>query len=139
MATFTAGQTLNLRLDYDDTISFQGQGVATITPTSGSVFTTYLTGNQTIGPFKQYVSLSILTSSAGSYTQSSLPAVALSIVDSNGNPSLVSPTGIPFAASGTYTWTQLQALTGQAAGTRAYVSTFNGAEFVYDGTRWRPV
>lgn len=53
--------------------------------------------------------------------------------------------GISLSAGGsslqiaqTYTWAQLQALTGVGAGTRLYCSDLGYAEFVYDGTRWAP-
>jgi len=89
MPSFTSGQTLSLTLDYDDVITWSGQGIATITPSTGSVTTSYLTGSQTLGPYGKAVSISIVTSSVGSYTQNSVAVPAListdGVVSGNGN------------------------------------------------------
>jgi hypothetical protein len=49
---------------------------------------------------------------------------------------LVGANSVTYPIASTYTWAQLQALTGVIAGTRAYVSDLNYAEFVYNGTTW---
>ena len=69
MATFTAGSTVTLTLDSDDTVTWVGSGQATITPASGPAWGMNLEGNQTFGPFGQSVTVSVVTRTAGSYTQ----------------------------------------------------------------------
>lgn len=69
MATFTAGSTVTLTLDSDDTVTWIGSGQATITPASGPAWGMNLEGNQTFGPFGQSVTVSVVTRTAGSYTQ----------------------------------------------------------------------
>lgn len=53
-----------------------------------------------------------------------------------GGTELVVPGAPNIAVVQTYTWAQLESLTGQVAGTRAYVSDLNYSEWIYNGTRW---
>jgi len=97
MATFTDGQVLSLTFDYDDAVTFSGKGVATITTSSGSVYTSFLSGVQVLGPYKQNsTSVSIACSGTGTYTQTSTtvgPVPTYSLA-SDGTPTgLVGPSG----------------------------------------------
>jgi hypothetical protein len=70
MATFVQGATIALTFDYDDMVTWDGGGVATITSATGVTSST-LTGRQYLGPYRQATTISIVTTSAGSYTQAS--------------------------------------------------------------------
>lgn len=76
--TFAAGQTINLSLDGNDTITWVGSGNMTVTPASGPSWAVHLEGSQTYGPFGQAVSVSIVTVTNGNYTVNggSFPVVA---------------------------------------------------------------
>lgn len=97
MASFTDGQVLALTLDYDDYITFSGKGVATVTPSGGSTYTTNLTGTQTIGPFKVgSTSVSIACIGVGTYTQASTtvgPVPTYSLAPDGTPTGLVGPGG----------------------------------------------
>lgn len=76
--TFAAGQTINLSLDGNDTITWVGSGNMTVTPASGPSWAVHLEGSQTYGPFGKAVSVSIVTVTNGNYTVNggSFPVVA---------------------------------------------------------------
>jgi len=72
MPTFNNADTLNLTLDSDDTVTFNGVADITATPVGSSFGQTSRSyGAQTIGPFGRPTTLSIACLSAGSYTQNS--------------------------------------------------------------------
>lgn len=141
MTTFNQGDTVTINLDNNDQVTFIGNGNVTVTPVTGSSYQTYLSGPQILGPYGVYTTLVIKCTSGGSYTSISVvsnktdnPVFFQS--DASGNPiGLITPSGT-ISIANTYTWAQLQALTGQTAGNRAYISDVGNAEFIYDGTRW---
>lgn len=77
MATFTAGQTITVSLDNNDSLQISGKGVATVTPSSGSSFITYITGTQYLGPYQKTATVSFVAESAGSYSAFSVGGVSV--------------------------------------------------------------
>ena len=70
MPSFSQGDTVVVAMDANDTLTFKGEGVCTITQPNNNVSTVRFNRPQaTIGPFASGVSLSILCSSSGSYTK----------------------------------------------------------------------
>ena len=104
MPSFASNATITLSLDADDIVSFSGDARYTLNPTAGSQSTSTTTGQQTFGPYKQYVTLVFVTTTAGSYTQSSdvsANAVARLFTDASGNSvGVTSPTGASYSSFG---------------------------------------
>lgn len=69
MATFNPGDTFSVSLDADDTVTFNGKGIVTVTPISGGTITqSALTGMQTVGSYGKSVTCSFACESSGNYT-----------------------------------------------------------------------
>lgn len=98
MPTLSAGSTVSLSLDNDDVLTTSGNGRFQVTPTTGSKSEGSLTGTQNIGPFQQYVTVSLTALTDIVYstaTNSGVAPAAKFALDSSGNVTgLVGPSGV---------------------------------------------
>jgi hypothetical protein len=101
MATLSAGSSVAVVLDNDDVLAVSGNGRYSVAPTTGSKSEGTLTGTQNIGPFQQYVTVTLTAVTDLTYTTSSntgVAPIAKYSTDSSGNVTgLVGPGGAVYA------------------------------------------
>ena len=77
MPSFISGATVNVTLDSDDVFTFNGAGACSVTQPNGEVSSIRLNAPySSLGPFATGVSLSIVCSTAGSYSTKSTNAIS---------------------------------------------------------------
>ena len=98
MTTLAAGSSVTITLDGDDVLTTDGNATFQITPTTGGKGEGYLTGRQTLGPYKQYVTIVLTAINPLTYSQASdvdAAEVARYAKDASGNVTgLVSGDGV---------------------------------------------
>ena len=112
--TYTAGQTYSVSDSVGNVAMQRGQAIRAESPTSHY-------------PINAGANADVAT-----YSTTTLSDGTVVVNGLNG------PSGTVYSIAGTYTWAQLQALTGQVAGNRAIVSDLRFGEFIYDGAYWVP-
>lgn len=77
MPSFNAGDVVNITLDSDDVLTFNGAGSCSVTQPNGEVSSIRLNSPYSaLGPFATGVSLSITCSTAGSYSKKSTNSIS---------------------------------------------------------------
>lgn len=70
MPSISAGSSASVSVDFDTTVTTDGNGRFVFAPTSGSSGEGYLTGRQVVGPFKKAGTLTITAQTLMNYTVS---------------------------------------------------------------------